>query len=123
MTKEPVVVVPKFQSFSSHIFSQASQNVTVKVRVDCHFRRNKFTVNEWMSSRIFSTFFVVLLVLGHPERSSSSPDTRPALKHECHSKTAAWLEECSPKASRSISRVSVADLPSFVSKCHSKSQS
>jgi hypothetical protein len=46
--KEPVVVAPKFRSFSSHIFSQASQNVTVKVRVDCHFtrRRNKFTVNN-----------------------------------------------------------------------------
>jgi hypothetical protein len=25
--KEPVVVAPKFRSFSSHIFSQASQNV------------------------------------------------------------------------------------------------
>jgi hypothetical protein len=34
MMKEPVVVVPKFQSFSLHIFSQASQNVTVRVRVD-----------------------------------------------------------------------------------------
>jgi hypothetical protein len=44
--KEPVVVVPKFRSFSSHIFSQASQNVTVKVRVHCSVRRNKFTVNN-----------------------------------------------------------------------------
>jgi hypothetical protein len=26
---EPVVVAPKFRSFLSHIFSQASQNVTV----------------------------------------------------------------------------------------------
>jgi hypothetical protein len=32
--KERVVIGPKFRSFSSHIFSQASQNVTVKVRVD-----------------------------------------------------------------------------------------
>jgi hypothetical protein len=38
---------------------------------------------------------------------------RPALKRECHSKTAARIKECSPKTSRSISRVSVADLPSF----------
>jgi hypothetical protein len=44
--KEPVVVAPMFQSFSSHIFSQASQNVTVKVRVDQGVRRNKFTVNN-----------------------------------------------------------------------------
>jgi hypothetical protein len=40
--KEPVVVAPKFWSFSSHIFSQASQNVTV----DCSVRRNKFTVKN-----------------------------------------------------------------------------
>jgi hypothetical protein len=34
-----------------------------------------------MSSRIFSSFSVILLVLGRPERSSST-DTQPALKHE-----------------------------------------
>jgi hypothetical protein len=66
-----------------------------------------------MSSRIFSTFSVVLLVLGHPAHSSSSTDTQPALKHECHSTTAVRLKECSPKASRTFSRVSVADLLSF----------
>jgi hypothetical protein len=44
--KELVAVAPKFRSFSSHIFSQASQNVTVKVRVDRSVRRNKFTVNN-----------------------------------------------------------------------------
>jgi hypothetical protein len=46
MAIEPVVVAPKFLSFSSHIFSQASRNVTVKVRVDPSVRRNKFTVNN-----------------------------------------------------------------------------
>jgi hypothetical protein len=46
LMKEPVVVAPKFRSFSSHIFSQASQNVAVKVRVDHSVRRNKFTVNN-----------------------------------------------------------------------------
>jgi hypothetical protein len=66
-----------------------------------------------MSSRIFSKFSVVSLVHGRPEISSSSTDTRLALKRECHSKTAVQLKECSPKDSRSISRVSVADLPSF----------
>jgi hypothetical protein len=66
-----------------------------------------------MSSQIFSTFSVVLLVLGRPEYSSSSAYTQPASKHECHSKTAVWLKECLPKASRSISRVLIADLPSF----------
>jgi hypothetical protein len=35
-----------------------------------------------MSSQIFSTFSIVLLVLGHPEPLSSSPDTQPVLKHE-----------------------------------------
>jgi hypothetical protein len=44
--KEPVVVAPKFKSFSSHVFFQASQNVTVKVRVDCSVRWNKFMVNN-----------------------------------------------------------------------------
>jgi hypothetical protein len=43
--KEPFVVAPKFRSFSSQIFSEASQNVTVKVRVDRSGRRNKFTAN------------------------------------------------------------------------------
>jgi hypothetical protein len=46
MMKEPVLVVPNFQSFSLHIFSQVSQNVTVKVIVDRSVRRNKFTVNN-----------------------------------------------------------------------------
>jgi hypothetical protein len=55
-----------------------------------------------MSSLIFSTFSVVLLVLGHPERSSFSTDTLQALKHECHAKTAVWVKEFSSKASRSI---------------------
>jgi hypothetical protein len=44
--KEPVVVVPKFWSFSSHIFSQASQNFTVKVRVDRSVKRNSFLVDN-----------------------------------------------------------------------------
>jgi hypothetical protein len=46
MMKESVLVAPKFQSFSSQIFSQASQNITVKVRVDHSVRRNKVTVNN-----------------------------------------------------------------------------
>jgi hypothetical protein len=44
--KEPIVVVPKLLSFSSHIFSQASQNVTVKVRADRSVRGNRFNVNN-----------------------------------------------------------------------------
>jgi hypothetical protein len=70
--------------------------------------------SSWMSSQIFSSFSIVLLVLGHPERLSSSADSQPALKCECHSKTTVWLKECSPKASRSISRVLVVDLLSFM---------
>jgi hypothetical protein len=46
----------------------------------------------------FSTLLVVLLVLGCPEHSSSSTDTRPALKHEWHSKNAVQLKGCSQKA-------------------------
>jgi hypothetical protein len=46
MIKEPVVVAPKFPSFSSHIFSQASWNISGKVRLDCSVRRNKFMVNN-----------------------------------------------------------------------------
>jgi hypothetical protein len=37
--KEPVVVAPKFLSFSLHIFSQASQNVIIEVRADRSVRR------------------------------------------------------------------------------------
>jgi hypothetical protein len=66
-----------------------------------------------MSSQILSTFSVILLVLA---RLSSSTDTQPALKRACHSKTTVRLKECSPKASRSISRFSVAVLPSFTQK-------
>jgi hypothetical protein len=66
-----------------------------------------------MTSRIFSTFHVVLVVLGRPERLSYSTATQPALKRECHSKTAVQLKECSQKASQSIAGVSVADLPCF----------
>jgi hypothetical protein len=46
MTKRPVLVAPKFRSFLPYIFSQASQNVTLKVTVDRSVRRNKFTVNN-----------------------------------------------------------------------------
>jgi hypothetical protein len=46
MTKEPVVVAPKFQSFSPNIFSQAYQNATVKDRVYRGVKRNKFMVNN-----------------------------------------------------------------------------
>jgi hypothetical protein len=46
--KEPVVVATKLQSFSSHIFSQGSENVTVKVGVDCSVRRNKFMMNNFL---------------------------------------------------------------------------
>jgi hypothetical protein len=51
-----------------------------------------------MSFQIFSTFSIDLLVLGRSKRSSSSTGTRPASKRECHSKTAVWLKECSPKS-------------------------
>jgi hypothetical protein len=51
---------------------------------------------------ILSTFSVILLVLGHPERLSSSTDTLLALRHECLSKTAVRLKESSLKASQSI---------------------
>jgi hypothetical protein len=46
--REPVVVAPKFPSFSSHIFSQASENVTVKIgdKRTHSVRRNKFTVKN-----------------------------------------------------------------------------
>jgi hypothetical protein len=46
MMKELVVFVPKFRSFSSHVFSEVSQNVTVRIGVDCSVRRNKFMVNS-----------------------------------------------------------------------------
>jgi hypothetical protein len=68
-------------------------------------------VDEFLN--FFSTFYIVLWVLGRPERLSSSTDTRPALKHECHSESAIRLKEYSPEASRSISTVSVVDLPTF----------
>jgi hypothetical protein len=59
---EPVVGAPKFRPFSSHIFSQASQNVTVKFRVDRNVRRNKFTVNNplHVEKKTMSMLFVEL---------------------------------------------------------------
>jgi hypothetical protein len=46
-----------------------------------------------VSSLIFSTFSVILLVLGRPERSSSTTDIRPTLKRECHTKTSKSLRK------------------------------
>jgi hypothetical protein len=46
MMKKPVLVVPKFWTFSSQIYSHVSQNITVKDRVDRSVRRNKFTANN-----------------------------------------------------------------------------
>jgi hypothetical protein len=54
--KKPVVVAPKFQSFLSHIFTQASQNITVKVRVDCSVRWN----NPLHLEKTMSVLFVEL---------------------------------------------------------------
>jgi hypothetical protein len=55
-----------------------------------------------MTSQIFSTLSVDLLVLEHPERSSSSTHTQSPLKRECHSKTTVQLKECSPKAHKAF---------------------
>jgi hypothetical protein len=60
--EEPVVVAPKFWSFSSHIFSSLSQYVTVKIKVDRSVRKNKFTVNiPFTSKKAMSMLFVELL--------------------------------------------------------------
>jgi hypothetical protein len=49
--------------FLSHIFSQASQNITVKVRVDCSVRRNKFMVdNPLHTKKTTSMLFVELRI-------------------------------------------------------------
>jgi hypothetical protein len=74
--KEPGVIAPNFRSFSSHIFSQASQSVTVKVRVDRSVRRNKFTVNNPLhvekkcSCSLLNsgpaTPFLLLVIVGSP---------------------------------------------------------
>jgi hypothetical protein len=98
--------------FSVKIAWQTPQLIPV-VSARSWIVRRRFS---WLSSQIFSTFTVVLLEPGCPEHSSSSTDTPPALKRECHSKTAVQLKECFPKASRSISRVLVANLPSFKEK-------
>jgi hypothetical protein len=63
--KEPFVVVPKFWSFSLQIFSQASQNITVKVRFECRVRRNKFTVNNsFHVEKTMSMLFAALCICG-----------------------------------------------------------
>jgi hypothetical protein len=102
MMKEPVVVASKFRSFSSITDPNGVRELT-----ECS--ATVLIVN----SQIFSTFSVVLLMLGHPECLSSSSDSQQALKCECNSKTAVLLKEHFPKASRSISRVLVADIPRF----------
>jgi hypothetical protein len=40
--------------------------------------------STFINSQIASTFSVVLLVLGHPERLSPLSDALPGLKRECH---------------------------------------
>lgn len=66
-----------------------------------------------ISSAIFTRFFRVVLVCGCSECLSSSTKVWLPLNRECHSKH--WLHPiaASPYAWRSISRVSVADLPNF----------
>jgi hypothetical protein len=63
--KEPVVVAQKFVALLSRIFCQASENVTVKVRVDHSVRRNKFIVSseQWPlpPPQTMSMLFVELL--------------------------------------------------------------
>jgi ribosome-associated toxin RatA of RatAB toxin-antitoxin module len=87
MNKEPVVVAPKFWPFSSHIFSQASQNVTVKVRVDRSFKRDRFTVNNSLHiEKTMSMLFVelqtwLLVIVG----SSTVMIVALFLDHNCKS--------------------------------------
>jgi hypothetical protein len=65
MMKEPVVVVSKFWPFLAHIFSQASQDITVKVRFECRARRNKFTVNNsFHVEKTMSMLFAALWTCG-----------------------------------------------------------
>jgi hypothetical protein len=68
-----------------------------------------------LRSRISSTFSVVLLVLGRPERSSSSTDTRPALKRKLHSKTAVRLKVVLQKPQKDFR-----DFGSAFTKLHTK---
>ena len=53
-------------------------------------------------------FSGVVLVNGHPERSSSSTDVRPSLKCLYHKKVLLWSMALSPKSSCSIQWVSAA---------------
>jgi hypothetical protein len=43
--EERVAIMPIFLHFSSHIFSQTVQKVSVKVNVDRTVKRNKFAMN------------------------------------------------------------------------------
>jgi hypothetical protein len=65
LMKEQVMVAPEFQSFSSHIFSQVSQNITVKVIVDHNVRRKKFAVNDPLYIEKTCRVFFALGVLLH----------------------------------------------------------
>jgi hypothetical protein len=63
--KEPVVFAPQLPSFSSHFFSQASQSITVKVRVVHSVRRNKFPFTlkkRWTCSLLNSGPTALLLL-------------------------------------------------------------
>jgi hypothetical protein len=57
--KEPVVVTQEFRSLSSHIFCQASQNVTVKVRDDLGGTNSQGTI-PLTSENPMRTLFVEL---------------------------------------------------------------
>jgi hypothetical protein len=51
MMKEPVMVASRFRYFSLCVFSQASRNVTVKVRVDRSVRRTNSCPTILFTSR------------------------------------------------------------------------
>lgn len=44
--KKPVSIMPKFRLFSSHIFSQTPQNITVKLRINCNISSDEFMTNN-----------------------------------------------------------------------------
>jgi hypothetical protein len=46
MMHQPLLLLPKFWSESSHIFTQSPYNVTVVSRIDCLACQNEFFVNN-----------------------------------------------------------------------------
>jgi hypothetical protein len=97
MTHGSGVVAPLVWTFAPDVFPQSSENIAIEFSIHClpwiaHLQSFR------IASHTLATFLVMVPVKGRPERSSSSTDICPFLKHWNHSQVCVWPRASSPNA-------------------------